>query len=327
MVFFPAKRNAILICGQAMQITYGHDHIGQELQGGFVTIGNFDGIHLGHRHLLTNLAGKARREGTKAIVITFDPHPKMLIHPERRPFYLITSLPEKLNLLAQCGLDAVIVVPFSLQYAQTSAHEFITNFLWEKLKLRRIVIGHDYTFGRGKEGNEALLISYGQKLGFEVEAINAFAASGTIISSTKIRQAILRGEMEVAQALLGRPYNVAGRVVAGHRRGAALGFPTANLAPEKELIPPDGVYAVRARREGRENIGGVMNIGTNPTFGDQGRSLEVHLFDFQQDIYGERLDVSFIKRIREETTFPGVEQLVEQIRRDIIAAQEILTTG
>lgn len=126
-----------------MEITYGYDHIGQELQAGFVTIGNFDGIHLGHRQLLANLVWEAHREGTKAIVITFDPHPKMLIHPERRPFYLITSLEEKLNLIAQCGIDAVIVIGFSLKYAQTSATDFITDFLWEKLKIRRIVIGHD----------------------------------------------------------------------------------------------------------------------------------------------------------------------------------------
>ncbi len=306
-----------------MEITYGYDHIGQELQAGFVTIGNFDGIHLGHRQLLANLVWEAHREGTKAIVITFDPHPKMLIHPERRPFYLITSLEEKLNLIAQCGIDAVIVIGFSLKYAQTSATDFITDFLWEKLKIRRIVIGHDYTFGRGKEGNEALLISYGKKLGFEVEVINAFAARGTIISSTRIRQAILGGDMETAQALLGRPYNVAGLVVAGQRRGAGLGFPTANIEPEKELIPPDGVYAVLARWEGRE-IGGVMNIGTNPTFGDQKSSLEVHLFDFDKDIYGHRLDVSFIKRLREERAFSEVEQLVEQIRHDVRVAREIL---
>ncbi len=309
-----------------MQINYGYEHIGQELQNAFVTIGNFDGIHLGHRQLLTNLVREAHCGGRKAVVITFEPHPKMLIHPERRPFYLITSLEEKLNLLAECGLDAVIVVGFNLKYAQTSAHDFVTDFLSEKLRISRIVIGHDYTFGRGKEGNEALLIFYGKKLGFEVEVINAFATAGTIISSTRIRQAILEGDMETAQALLGRPYNVAGVVVAGQRRGAALGFPTANIAPEKELIPPDGVYAVRARLA-ENSIGGVMNIGTNPTFADSRRSLEVHLFDFNKDIYGQRLDVSFLKRLRAEITFPNVEQLVSQIRRDVSVAKKILTAS
>jgi len=309
-----------------MQINYGYEHIGQELQNAFVTIGNFDGIHLGHRQLLTNLVREAHCDGRKAVVITFEPHPKMLIHPERRPFYLITSLEEKLNLLAECGLDAVIVVGFNLKYAQTSAHDFFTDFLCEKLRISRIVIGHDYTFGRGKEGNEALLIFYGKKLGFEVEVINAFATAGTIISSTRIRQAILEGDMETAQALLGRPYNVAGVVVAGQRRGAALGFPTANIAPEKEMIPPDGVYAVKARLA-ENSIGGVMNIGTNPTFADSRRSLEVHLFDFNKDIYGQRLDVSFLKRLRGEITFPNVEQLVSQIRRDVSVAKKILTAS
>lgn len=301
----------------------GDDHIGTELQGGLVTIGNFDGVHLGHRRLLGRLVEEARREGSKAMAITFDPHPKMLIHPDRRPFYLLAALEEKLKLLKDCDLDAVIVVPFSLAYARTSAQDFICNFLWEKLKIRGIIIGHDYTFGYRKEGNEALLLSYGEKLGFRVEVINAYSAGETIISSTRIRQAILAGDMGIARSFLGRPYNIAGRVVEGHHRGAALGFPTANIKPEKELIPPDGVYAVYAELGGAQ-IGGVMNIGTNPTFGDDTRSLEVYLLDFHGDIYGERLDVFFIERLRGEIKFPEVEQLMEQIRRDVKRGREIL---
>ncbi|MDZ4164315.1 MAG: bifunctional riboflavin kinase/FAD synthetase [Smithellaceae bacterium] len=306
-----------------MQTIYGIDKIGPELHGGLITIGNFDGIHQGHRRLLNHLAEEARREGTTAIVITFDPHPKMLIYPEKRPFYLLTTLAEKLTLLEDCGLDAVIVIPFSLAYARTTAHDFICNFLWGKLQIRGIIIGHDYTFGNRKEGNEALLLSYGGKLGFRVEVINAFSAGETIISSTRIRQAILKGDMGIARSFLGRPYNIAGRVVEGHHRGAALGFPTANIKPEKELIPPDGVYAVYVKLGGAE-IDGLMNIGTNPTFGDETRSLEVYLLDFDANIYGERLDVFFIERIRGEIKFPGVEQLREQIRLDVKTGRELL---
>ncbi|MDI6726133.1 MAG: bifunctional riboflavin kinase/FAD synthetase [Smithellaceae bacterium] len=306
-----------------MHIRYDDDYIGPQLQGGLVTIGNFDGVHLGHRRLLGRLVQEVRREGSKAILITFDPHPKMLIHPERRPFYLLTTLEEKLALLKDCGLDAVIVIPFSLEYARTTARDFICNFLWEKLKIRGIIIGHDYTFGQGKEGNEELLMSYGEKLGFQVEVINAFSAGETIISSTRIRQAILKGDMGTARSFLGRPYNIAGKVVEGHHRGAGMGFPTANIKPEKELIPPDGVYAVYAEL-GEAQIGGVMNIGANPTFGDDTRSLEVYLLDFHGDIYGERVDVFFIERLRGEIKFPDVEQLREQIRRDVKTGREIL---
>jgi riboflavin kinase/FMN adenylyltransferase len=247
----------------------------------------------------------------------------MVLHPERRPFYLITTPEEKIGLLAGLGIDAFILIPFSVEYARTTAEEFVRGILWERLRIRRIFIGHDYTFGRGKEGNEAFLTEAGRRLGFEVEVMNAFCVGDTVISSTKIREALLAGEVGFAAALLGRPYNLSGRVISGNHRGVRLGFPTANIAPDKELVPARGVYAVRVlRKENRHD--GVVNIGFNPTFADKKCSVEVHIFDFHEDIYGESLEILFIERIRDEVRFESPEKLIAQIDRDIARARKIL---
>jgi riboflavin kinase/FMN adenylyltransferase len=257
------------------------------------------------------------------VAISFDPHPKMVLHPERRPFYLITSPEEKIRLLAGLGIDAFILIPFSVEYARTTAEEFVRGILWERLRIRRILIGHDYTFGRGREGNEAFLIEAGRRLGFEVEVMNAFCAGDIVISSTKIREALLAGEVRFAATLLGRPYNLSGQVISGNHRGVRLGFPTANIAPDKELVPARGVYAVRILREGKRHDG-VLSIGFNPTFADGKRSIEVHIFDFHEDIYGEAIEILFIERIRDEVRFESPEKLIAQIGRDIDRARKIL---
>ncbi len=306
-----------------MEIIRGKESIGPDLTGAYVTIGNFDGIHLGHRDLFATLIAEARSKTSRAAVITFDPHPKMLLHPERRPFYLITTLEEKIRLLAECGLDAAVIVDFNLEYAKTTAEDFINDFLWGKLRIKKILIGHDYTFGNRKRGNEALLTDYGGKLGFQVGVIEAFTQNGRIVSSTKIREAILRGDLNSAADFLGRRYNLAGLVIPGSRRGRDLGFPTANIRPEKELIPPEGVYAVYVDLKGKRRDG-VLNIGTNPTFAGVDLSLEVFLLDFAGDIYGERLNIHFVERIRPEIKFPEVSSLLEQIKRDIARSREIL---
>ena len=293
------------------------------LRGGFVTIGNFDGVHLGHQFLFRKLVEEAHREKCPAVVISFDPHPKMVLHPERRPFYLITSLEEKIRLIGSLGIDAFLLIPFTFEYAKTTAAEFVHDILWEKLAIRKIVIGHDYTFGRGKEGNEAFLIASGVRLGFSVEAIGAFRLGETTISSTRIRNALLAGEVRFVASLLGRPYNLAGTVVPGKRRGADLGFPTANIDPDKEPLPPRGVYAVRVLYAGRR-LDGVLNIGFNPTFDGEKQTVEVHIFDFHEDIYGKTLDVLFIERLRDEIRFASVAELIAQIDRDIDRTREIL---
>jgi riboflavin kinase/FMN adenylyltransferase len=306
-----------------MDVIKGHDQIPAGLKGGIVTIGNFDGVHLGHQHIFRKLVDEARRQECPAVVISFDPHPKMVLHPERRPFYLITSLKEKIRLIEQCGIDALILIPFTLEYARTSAEAFIRDILWDRLRIRKILIGHDYTFGRGREGNEAFLTAFGRRLGFEVEVMSAFQRDGMTISSTRIREALLAGEVRLAASLLGRPYNLAGEVVPGHRRGVELGFPTANIRPDKEPIPPRGVYAVQTLLEGIRRPG-VLNLGFNPTFADASRSIEVHIFDFHRDIYGEVLDILFIERLRDEIRFDRAAELTTQIDRDVTRAREIL---
>lgn len=306
-----------------MDVIRGIENIPTDLRCAVVTIGNFDGIHLGHRLIFRRLAEEARRVKCPAVVISFEPHPKMILHPERRPFYLLTSPKEKIRLLAGLNMDTLILIPFSLEYARTTAEEFVRSVLWEKLHIRKIIIGHDYTFGRGKEGNEAFLTALGQRLGFEVEVMNAVQVGETTVSSTKIREALLAGEVRFAATLLGRPYNLSGRVIPGHHRGVRLGFPTANITPDKELVPPRGVYAVHILVEGNRRPG-VLNIGFNPTFADQKLSIEVHIFDFNENIYRKMLDILFIERIRDEIRFNSPGELIDQIERDVSQARKIL---
>lgn len=306
-----------------MDVIHGCENIPADLKDVFVTIGNFDGIHLGHRYIFQKMGEEALAEKRKTVVISFEPHPKMVLHPERRPFYLISTAEEKINLLREIGIAVFLIIPFSLAYSKTTAQEFVEETLWKKLRIRKIIIGHDYTFGRGREGSEAFLSAEGKRLGFSVEAMNAFCVGEEIVSSTKIREAILRGDVRFAATLLGRPYNLSGQVVAGDRRGQELGFPTANIAVNKELLPPRGVYAVRCTLESK-NIDGVMNIGFNPTFAGGKLSIEVHILDFNRNIYGKNLEVMLIDRLRDEIRFDGPEKLVAQIKTDIARARALL---
>ena len=306
-----------------MDVIRGIENIPARLRCAVVTIGNFDGIHLGHQLIIRRLVEEARRENCPAIVISFDPHPKMVLHPERRPFYLITSLEEKTRLLSALDVNTFILIPFSLEYARTTAEEFVRGVLEERLHIRKIIIGHDYTFGRGKEGNEAFLSAFGKQLGFEVEVMNAVRVGETTVSSTRIREALLAGEVRLAASLLGRPYKLGGRVISGNRRGVLLGFPTANISPDKELIPARGVYAVDVLLEGIHRQG-ALSIGINPTFTDGKHSIEVHIIDFHEDIYGKTLDMLFIERLRDEIRFDSPEALIAQIEQDIAQVREIL---
>ena len=306
-----------------MDVIRDIEGIPADLRCAAVTIGNFDGVHLGHRYIFRKLIDEARREGCPAVVITFEPHPKLILHPERRPFYLITSLEEKIRLIAGAGVDCLILIPFSLEYARITAEEFIRGLLWERLRTRKILIGHDYTFGRGKQGDKAFLTEFGRRLGFAVEVMDPFKVGDTTVSSTRIRTALLAGEVRFAAGLLGRPYNLDGRVIPGSQRGVHLGFPTANIRPGKELVPARGVYAVHVLLEG-ERRQGVLSIGFNPTFAAQALSIEVHIFDFNENIYGKALDILFVERLRDEIRFEGPDLLIAQIGLDIAEAREIL---
>jgi len=309
--------------GQRMKVIRSLEKMPGEFRDAFVTIGNFDGVHLGHIPILKKLIEEAHREKRCAVVITFDPHPKKVLRPDIRPFYLITSIEEKIKLLEDIGVDALILIPFDLNFSKMTAESFVCDILWDKLHIRKIFVGHDYSFGKSKTGNKIFLAEYGKKLGFEVDIIDAVKLDEETISSTRLRHLILEGDVKAAARLLGRPYNVSGIVVPGKKRGSILGIPTANIKPEKELIPAQGVYAVIAHL-GKDRYKGVLNIGFNPTFSDTDLSVEVYLLDFNGDIYGEKVDVLFIERIRDEAKFENSEQLVKQIRKDIDEARTIL---
>jgi riboflavin kinase/FMN adenylyltransferase len=288
-----------------------------------VTIGNFDGVHLGHRAILDRVRQRARELGGQAVAVTFNPHPVKVLRPEVN-LPLLTTQDQKLKLLADAGLDAVVVLPFSLKFAALPAREFVRQYFCERLRAREMVVGHDYCFGRGREGNIDLLREMGAIYGFTVQVVWAVKVECAVVSSSLIRAMLKLGKVMEAGRLLGRPYGVAGRVVQGKGRGAKLlGVPTANILTANELLPASGIYAVWVSR-GEAILPGVANIGTCPTFDNTELSLEVHLLDFSGDLYGESLEVQFIARLREEKRFPSLEGLAAQIHADIAVARQVL---
>lgn len=301
----------------------GIESITEDFRGAFVTIGNFDGVHLSHQHICGKLAAEAKAAGRKSLVITFDPHPKMILHPNIRPFYLITTRAEKMARLAACGVDGVVVIHFDLAYSKTTAADFVQGFLCKKLGVGKVIIGHDYVFGQARQGNDAYLIEQGKVCGFSVEVIEAFKINGEIVSSTLIRNYILAGDMKTAARLMGRPYNAAGIVGSGAGRGAGLGFPTANIEAEKELLPPPGIYAAFVMVDGKRYMG-ALNIGAKPTFGDYTSTFEVFLLDFAGDLRGKKINVLFVEKMRDIVKFDSPESLKRQIEADVKQARQIL---
>lgn len=306
-----------------MIVFRGIEDISEDFRGSFVTIGNFDGVHLSHQFICTKLVAEAKEAGAKSLVITFEPHPKMILHPAIRPFYLITTLEEKLKGLGKCGVDGVLVIPFTMEYSRVTAEQFVHEFLGQKLAIQKIIVGHDYAFGRGKQGNSDYLISCGREMGFAVEVVDAFKVGNDIISSTLVRNLILKGHVKAATTLLGRYYNVAGIVVSGKGRGAGLGFPTANIEPEKELLPPAGIYAAFVDVEGKR-YQAALNIGEKPTFGDYSFTFEIYLLDFAGDLRGKRLNTRFVEKLRDIIKFDSPERLKQQIAVDVEKAKSIL---
>lgn len=309
-----------------MIVFKGIENIAEDFRGSFVTIGNFDGVHLGHGFICRKLVSEAKNARAKSLIITFEPHPKMILHPDIRPFYLITTLEEKLKLLEDCGIDGTLVIPFSLDYSRMTAEQFVREYLGQKLAIKKIIIGHDYTFGQGKKGNSDYLISSGRELGFAVEEIDAVKAGEAVVSSTLIRNLIIKGDFKIVTNLLGRWYNVAGIVVSGHGRGVELGFPTANLKPEKELLPPPGIYAAFTSGEGNRYLA-ALNIGEKPTFADYTFTFEAHLLDFSGDLRGKRLDIHFVEKLRDIIKFDSPEKLKKQIAADIEKTRTVLVAS
>jgi riboflavin kinase/FMN adenylyltransferase len=291
-----------------------------------VTVGTFDGVHCGHRDVIARLGARARASGRASLLVTFDPHPLEIVNPSAAPG-LLTTLEEKLALLAPTPVDWVAAVPFTPELARLSATEFVDSVLLCRFRMAELLIGHDHGFGRGREGDITLLRSLGGSRGFGVDVVPPVLTDvGEPVSSTVVRRALTAGELERVRSLLGRAYSVRGTVVAGDARGRLLGYPTLNvdLPDVRKLLPPDGVYAVQVEGS-RGRFDGMMNLGGRPTFGDERRRIEAHLFGADGDFYGDRVDVAFVARLRDTMRFPGPDALVAQLRRDADAARRALT--
>ena len=292
-----------------------------------VALGNFDGLHLGHQAIMRRTLERARERGGDAIAFTFSPHPTAVLAPQRAPA-MITSLASRLGSLREAGLAGTVVQRFTRTFAALTPEEFVRDVLIGELGLSAVVVGYNVTFGRDRMGTPERLAELGRSYGFVVDVVPPVAVGEQTVSSSVVRHMIAAGDVRQAARLLGRPHTLVGLVRRGDRRGATIGFPTANVFPHGGMLPPDGVYAVRVGvGNGAVTLPGVANLGTNPTFGSVGRRLEAHLFDFAADLYGQRIRVAFEQHLRGEVRFPSVQALVAQIRTDAIAAREVLGVG
>jgi riboflavin kinase / FMN adenylyltransferase len=291
--------------------------------GGIGTIGNFDGLHLGQRAIIDRVVARARERGVPAVVITFDPHPLAILRPEQAPLRLTTP-EQKEKLLAEAGVDLVLILRFTPEFSRVPAQQFVRELLHGRLDLREVHVGRTFVFGNNRDGDLELLQEMGAELGFEAFGVDEVLWSGERISSTRIRRGIADGKVEDAAAMLGRPYAISGKIARGDRMGQRLGWPTINLMPEHKLVPLDGVYAGRAYFPSfPATFDCVTNIGTRPTvYENYQRVVESHVLDFKADVYGKRVEVSFYKRLREERIFPNVMDLSAQISRDVEATRE-----
>lgn len=299
------------------------------MSGTVVTVGTFDGLHRGHQAVLAEVVRRtqAGRRGLASRLVTFDPHPLEVVNPAAAP-KLLTLSDEKRELVAAAGVDGMVVLPFTRDVAQLPPEAFVRQ-LREEHDLRELVLGYDHGFGRGRAGDAALVRRLGQAQGFDVAVVDAVREDGQPISSTLIRTAVAHGDLDAAARWLGRPYSLLGRVVPGAGRGRTIGVPTINLAPPdpRKLLPPDGVYAVWVTIQGKGDggrVGGMMNQGPRPTFAEAGRTLEIHLFDFDGDLYGKTVRVEWVRRLRDVQAFPSREALVAQLERDRQAARASL---
>lgn len=295
--------------------------------GSTVTVGSFDGVHLGHQAVLREIARRAAAKGRVSVLVTFEPHPLEVVNPQAAPPLLTTGV-ERREILAQQPLDYVLFLRFDRQLAAYTPEEFVERVLLERCRMRELVIGHDHGFGRGRSGDVDTLRRLGVERGFDVDVVEVVDSGDQHVSSSRIRRAIAGGDLATAARMLGRPYQVSGQVGRGEGRGRLLGVPTLNLAdlPPQKLLPPDGVYAVRVEwRGGRAE--GMMNQGPKPTFDVGRRALEAHLFEFDGDLYGEWVRIEWVERLRDVERFADVEALKQQLARDRIRAREILAAA
>ncbi|WP_294140324.1 bifunctional riboflavin kinase/FAD synthetase [uncultured Sanguibacteroides sp.] len=310
-----------------MKVHYGVENI--EINRPVVTIGSFDGVHLGHLSVIEHLKEKARQMGGESVIISFEPHPREVLYPMEKKPGILTTLSEKISILERCGIDHLIILAFTRELSELSYAEFVKQILIDRIGIKALVVGYDHRFGKDRTGNFENLQHLSQKYHFLLEQEKVFVTEHVNVSSTKIRNALAIGDIRQVNLFLGYPYSVTGEVIEGHRLGRKLGFPTANLQVdnERKLLPANGVYVVRVK-VGEEVYSGMLNIGIRPTVSNDGKtSLEVHLFDFARDIYRQTLTVDFVARLRGEQKFDGVDELKEQLERDREEAVRLLKEG
>ena len=316
-------RSNVCGIGFLMRIVYNLNELTEPLNNPVLTIGNFDGVHKGHLALFDKVIERAKAINGQSVVMTFDPHPIKVMSPGNGP-PLITPIEQKLELISNAGIDVIICLAFTREFASISAEDFVRDILMDNLGVREIVVGYDYTFGNMRQGDVSLLREMGDKLGFRVHVTGPIHLDDAVVSSTSIRKFVQQGNLVDAKRFLGRDYEICGTVGKGKGRGGKLlGFPTANLQPVDELIPMRGVYAVTVRVDDRHYCG-VTNIGYNPTFGDDALSVETHLLDFSENIVGKMIKVKFIQRLRDEKTFSNVKELSDQIAQDVEQARKLI---
>lgn len=293
-------------------------------QSSILTIGTFDGVHIGHQKIIERLNEIKVDRNEKSMILTFFPHPRMVLD-HRNDIKMLTTMEEKTQLLEKFGLNELIIEPFTLEFSRLSAFEFVRNILVNQLHLKKLVIGYDHQFGKNREGNFEQLIEYGDLYHFSVEKISAQEIEKVSVSSTKIRKAIENGDMETANSYLGYAYLLTGEIIQGMGIGRKINFPTVNLDIKEDykLIPKKGVYIVKGHFDKQINFG-IMNIGFRPTVGGKGQTIEIHLFDFHGDLYGKKMQVEVLKRLRDEQKFASVDELAGQISKDEKAAREWL---
>ncbi len=306
-----------------MKIFRDLQEIKSPFENGCVTIGNFDGVHLGHQLLFAEVVEGARKCGGTSVAVTFDPHPLQVLRSEG--IKLISTCEQKIELIEHAGIDVLVIIPFSRQFAGISATHFVDEILLATIGVKQLVVGYDYAFGKGRSGNIDFLKEQGAAKGFSVSVVAAHHEGGMLVSSTKVRELVAKGRMADARMLLGRHYQIRGEVQLGKQRGGSeIGFPTANLSMDSEdLIPRMGVYVCQVICEG-VCYGGVLNIGVNPTFDEGVLVAETHIFDFNQDIYGKPIKLNLLRFLRGEEKFSGVEELAAQIARDVVDAKAVL---
>ncbi len=291
-----------------------------------VTIGNFDGVHRGHQEIFRQVTVRAAELSATAVAVTFDPHPLRVLRPDDRRFSLITTGEQKRELIAESDIDLLLVIPFTPAFAAVSADRFVREVLCACLGVQHLVIGHDYAFGKGRQGNESFLVRLGHELGFQVSALDPVGEGGLLFSSSAVRQLVACGAVADALQILGRCHRICGQVIHGREIGRSLGFPTANIVTRNELIPGDGVYAVWVSVMG-ELFMGACSVGINPTFGGGAHTVEVFLFDFDGDLYGKELVIHFVDKLRDIALFPDAAALISRIAEDVAVARQILAAG